>query len=283
MRRLALLVLLLVAACKEAPAAKMNAVREVLLEDAPTFDAELAACSEKSAANACLGELATAVGSKSGFNATKPDQSAATAVAILLVRDRHGEWVAGAPDGWLQVMRKGRGPGADALRLAVALRLSKTLPPYARTLTDADAVGFLRDVGSALPGSCSTYAALGAGADDKTLPAEEMSDHSACVQKDLGRGGGPGGTYGHGVWRSAAGLLAFVREATHALKDGLGTMGGKYKDVVLARLGLVDGALAKLVLVTLEDPPPAAVDMLGEHRDAGVLPAAKDAGADGRP
>ena len=257
----------------------MNAVREVLLDDAPTFDSELAACSGKSAANACLGDLATAVGSKSGYNATKPDQSAATAVAILLARDKHGDWVT-VPDGWLQVMRKGRGPGSDALRLAVALRLSKTLPTYAKTLVDADAVGFLRDVGSALPGSCSTYAALGAGTDDKALPIEEMSDHSACVQKDLGREGGPGGTYGHGVWRSAAGLLAFVRETTHALKDGLGPMGGKYKDSVNARLGVVDAALATVVLVKLEDPPPAGMDMVGEHLEAGALPAAKDAGAD---
>ena len=282
MRRFLPLVLLIAAAsCKEDPSAKMNAVREVLLADAPTFDSELAACSGKSAANACLGDLATAVGSKSGFNVTKPDQSAATAVAILLVRDKHGDWVS-TPDGWLQVMRKGRGPGADALRLAVTLRLSKTLPAYAKTLTDADAAGFLRDVGSALPGSCSTYAALGAGTDDKALPIEEMSDHSACVQKDLGREGGPGGTYGHGVWRAAAGLLAFVRETVHVVKDGLGTMGGKYKDAVNARLGVVDAALAKVVLVKLEDPPPAGPDMVSEHLDAGAMPVAKDAGRAGR-
>lgn len=279
MRRLLPLVLLLVASCKEDPAAKMNAVREALLEDAPAFDGELATCSGKSATNACLGELATAVGSKSGFNATKPDQASATALAILLVRDKHGEWVS-APDGWLGVMRKGRGPGADALRLAVTLRLAKTLPAYAKTLTDADALAFLRDVGSALPGSCSTYAALGAGTDDKALPIEEMSDHSACVQKDLGREGGPGGTYGHGIWRAAAGLLAFVRETVHVVKDGLGTMGGKYKDSVNARLGVVDAALATVVLVKLEDPPPAGMDMVGEHLEAGALPAAKDAGAD---
>ena len=257
----------------------MNAVREALLEDAPAFDSELASCGSKSAASGCLGELATAVGSKSGFNAAKPDQSAATAVAILLVRDKHGDWVS-SPDGWLQVMRKGRGPGADALRLAVALRLSKTLPLYAKPLADPDATGFLRDVGSALPGSCSTYASLGAGTDEKALPIEEMSDHSACVQKDLGREGGPGGTYGHGVWRSAAGLLAFVRETVHVLKDGSGTMGGKYKDALNARLGVIDGALAKVVLVKLEDPPPAGMDMVGEHLDAGALPAPRDAGAE---
>lgn len=278
MRRLVPLALLLVASCKEAPAAKMNAVREALLEESPTFDAELAGCESKSATTACLGNLAAAVGSKSGFNATKPDQSSATAVAILLVRDKHGDWV-GGPDVWLQVMRKGRGPGADSLRLAVALRLSRTLPAYAKALTDADVPAFLRDVGGALPGSCNTYAALGAGTDDKALPLEDMSDHSACVQKDLGREGGPGGTYGHGVWRSAAGLLALVRETVHVLKDGIGAMGGKYKDALSARLGVVDGALARLLLVKLADPPPSG-GMLGEHLEAGALPAPKDAGAE---
>lgn len=278
MRRLVLLVLLSVASCKEDPAAKMNAVRDSLLEESPTFDAELAGCGSKSAATGCLGELATAVGSKSGFSTTKPDQSSATAVAILLGRDKHGDWV-GTPDVWLHVMRKGRGPGADSLRLAVALRLERTLPTYAKPLADADVSAFLRDVGGALPGSCSTYAALGVGTDDKALPLEDMSDHSACVQRDLGREGGPGGTYGHGVWRSAAGLLALVRETVHALKDGSGAMGGKYKDALSARLGVVDGALAKLVLVKLADPPPSG-GMLGEHLDAGALPLPKEAGAE---
>ena len=48
----------IVASCKEDPAAKMNAVREALLEDAPTFDGQLAACSGKAATNACHGNVA---------------------------------------------------------------------------------------------------------------------------------------------------------------------------------------------------------------------------------
>ncbi|MDB5212786.1 MAG: hypothetical protein JWO86_713, partial [Myxococcaceae bacterium] len=65
----------------------------------------------------CFAEIATALGSKRGFNPKPPDQAAATTVAIVLLRDGRGDWVAHSED-WLGSMKVGKGSGPDALRLA---------------------------------------------------------------------------------------------------------------------------------------------------------------------
>lgn len=269
LRALAALALLLgVAACKDDPGAKLNAVRDQLATASPTFDDKLTPCPTD---GSCLGPLAKDLGSAKGCSATSPDQASVGAVAVLVARDGHGEW-AGGLDEWISVMRKGKGTGADALRLAVGLRLSKVLPTYAHPLTEAELPAFFKDVGRALPGSCKTYARLGDGATDASLAIEDQSDHSPCVQKDLGREGGPGGTYGHGAWRAAAGLAALAREVAHALEDGAALMSAKYKQPATDRAKTSRDAIAKIVLVSVEQPVGTWLgpDMLDTHGDGGL-------------
>ncbi len=249
MRRVAALVLALsLAACKDDPNAKLNAVRDELANSSPSFDPKLTPCPTD---GSCLGGLAKDLGSTKGYSAEKPDQASVGALAVLVARDGHAEWATGD---FLQVLEKGKGAGADALRLAVGLRLAKVLPTYAHALTDADLPGFFKDVGRALPGSCKTYALLGDGKADATLAIEDMSDHSACVQKDLGLEGGPGGSYGQGPWRAAAALLAHARAAAKAIDTGSGLMPAKYKQPASERAKSATDAIAKIVLVTVTAP-----------------------------
>ncbi len=169
--------------------------------------------------NPCLGDLATALGSKSGYHEEPPDQAAAAAVSVVIARDGKG-WAAGHPDAWLKVIRVSKGPGPDALRFAAAMRVQSIAKAYAHEITtDEEARKLLKDVAT-LPGACDTYARLGAGADDATLPLTVQADHSPCVQRDLGRNGGPGGTYGFGIWRAAAGALAMTRDVAISLAEG---------------------------------------------------------------
>lgn len=266
MRRLAPIALLLLAACKDDPNAKLNGVRDELSGASPSFDAKLTPCPTDAT---CLGPLAKDLGSTKGYSAEKPDQASVGALAVLIARDGHGEWATGD---WLDVLRQGKGSGADALRLAIGLRLAKVLPTYAHALTDAELPAFFKDVGRALPGSCKTYALLGDGKADATLDVAEMSDHSACVQKDLAREGGPGGAYGQGPWRAAAALQTRARAAAKAIQDGASLMGAKYKQVADARAKTALDALGNMVLVKVDAPAGNWTgDALSEsHGDGGI-------------
>jgi hypothetical protein len=249
MRRIAALVTALgLSACKDDPNAKLNAVRDELANPSPSFDGKLTPCPTD---GSCLGPLAKDLGSTKGWSPDKPDQASVGALAVLVARDGHAEWANGD---FLQVMEKGKGAGADALRLAVGLRLSKVLPTYAHALTDAELTGFFKDISRALPGSCKTYALLGDGKADATLAIEDMSDHSACVQKDLQLEGGPGGGYGQGPWRAAAALLTHARAAAKAVDVGSALMPAKYKQPASERAKAALDALGKVVLVTVGAP-----------------------------
>jgi hypothetical protein len=188
--------------------------------DVASATKDLPACAAASAVpHPCLGELATAFGSKSGYSEEPPDQASAAALAVAIARDAKGS-MAGHPDAWLKVIRVSKGAGPDALRVATALRVQSIARTWARAITtEDDARRFLKDV-SALPGACNTYVDLAAGKDDATLPLTEQADHSPCVQRDLGRKFGPGGTYGFGLWRAVAGALALVKETADALEEG---------------------------------------------------------------
>lgn len=212
--------------------ARIDALRDGLADnDVAKATKDLPACPDSDAVpNPCMTELATALGSKSGYHEEPPDQAAAAALAVTISRDGKG-FTAGHPDAWIKIIKISKGPGPDALRLATASRVVAIAKAYGHEVTsDDEARKLLKDV-AALPGACDTYAKLGAGADDEKLPLGVQADHSACVQRDLGRNNGPGGQYGFGLWRAAAGALAFTREIAAALAEGEKIAGKSYAHV----------------------------------------------------
>lgn len=277
--------------CKKSPMARLENLRDALASGEETRIAEavdgLPPCEAPvDGKRACLGAIATILGSKDGFLSTGPNQASAGATAVILVRDKHGDWIP-EPGTWLASMRAAKGPGADALRLAVAHQMALAAPKLAhKAEEEADARAMMKEIGAAIPGSCATYTDLGTGIDDKTLSPERTSDHSPCVQRDLGRPGGPGGTYGQGVWRAAMGAATLWREESRILHDGAAQMEGKPKERLLAELAIIDGATGKTAMKTIETPQNGAFYAIGVHDDAGValstMPdasAPKDAGA----
>ncbi len=237
-----LLVLLAAASCKKSPMGRVEQVRDELAGDGPRWDSALPSCAN--ARPTCAVTLATAIGAP--FDDKKPDQVSAAVVAILVARDRHGSDVA-SPDVWLAAMRIAKGPGADALRLAVALEMSQIAAKHARPLdTDAEGRGFLADVASVIPGACPAYEWLGAGTNPDSMRPEDSPDHSACIQHDLSRKEGPGGTYGQGLFRGVAAGLALWKDALAALHEGAGKMDAPYKTTLESRLGIIDAATSKI-------------------------------------
>jgi hypothetical protein len=230
------------------------------------------------ASGECLAQVATWFGSKTGFHFDEPDQSSAATAALAIARDGHGESIP-APEAWLYALRSGEGPGADALRLATSARMATTAPTFARALdADADARALMRAVAESVAGACDTYALLGAGTSDATLPPATRVDHSACVQGDLDRASGPSehGRYGAGVWRGAEGALAVWKDVATALQTGVVKANDATKAVLAARLTGIDAAIAKIAPKKLA-PAPDLTQFMGEsHADI-------DAGAPMRP
>jgi len=181
----AVLLALAFAGCSKT--ARIEALRDGLAAgDVAAATKDLPACSGDAVPNPCLGDLATALGSKSGYHEEPPDQAAAAAVSVVIARDGKG-WAAGHPDAWLKVIRVSKGPGPDALRFAAAMRVQSIAKAYAHEITtDEEARKLLKDVAT-LPGACDTYARLGAGADDKTVPVEATK----ALAEALGKAGGP--------------------------------------------------------------------------------------------
>lgn len=285
-----------VAACK-GPNAKIEALRDGLAaDDATALDGASAgfpACKEPFTAPAdkgCLTDLAHAFGSKSDFNGKSPDQASAASVALVVARDKRGDWLASVTgaDVWLGAMRTGKGPGADSLRLAVARQMAAGAPDVGNAIDDEkDTPPLLKAVAAAVPGACATYQMLGAGADDKTMAIPDMPDHSACVQKDLARKDGPGGTYGRGKLRAAEGAVALWKDAARAVREGLAQMSGAPRATVEAKLGAIDAATAKIALKKVPREDGWIKDMTDLHGDAGVpldgkTPSKPDAGTQRR-
>jgi hypothetical protein len=272
-------------ACRRSPIARIEGLRDALasgeearisgaVEGLPVCEAPV------DGKRACFGLIATALGSKDGFVSTSPNQASAAATAVLLVREKHGDWIP-EPGTWLASMRAAKGPGADALRLAVAHEMARAAPKVAHKATEeSDARAMMKEIAAAIPGACGTYADLGAGIDEQTLPPERTSDHSPCVQRDLGRAGGPGGTYGQGLWRAGLGAVTLWKEEARILRDGSAQMDGKAKERLVAQLAIIEAASAKIEMKPVETPKNGAFYAIGVHDDAGVgLAATPDAGA----
>ena len=288
----------LAAGCK-GPMAKIDAVRESLERD---DSAAIASATEGYPACAdapplallptqpsprdtgCFADIANALGSKKGFVGRPPDHAATTTVAIVLLRDGRGDWVAHVED-WLGSIKTGKGSGPDTLRMAVARKMAEAAPRIGRKLEEEkDALEAMKAVAGAIPGACPTYWLLGSGTDPSKIAAEHSADHAACVHRDLARREGPGSSYGSGTFRALEGSLALWRETERALRLGLASAGPRAKAMIETKLKVIEPATQAIATKRIASAnSPEAVLMLGEvHADAGVpLWKDKDAGADG--
>jgi len=288
-----LAVVAMASSCK-GPMAKIEAVRDALERDdaaavkAATESYPMCADAEPVALGAgqpsprdkgCFADIAAALGSKKGFNPSPPDQAAAATAAIVLVREGRGDYLAHA-DNWLASLKNGKGPGPDALRLAVAKRMAEAAPRVGRKLDDdAAARDAMKAIAGAVPGACPTYALLGGGRDPKSLPPELSAEHAACVHKDLARREGPGPSYGEGIFRALEGSLAVWREMERALRLGLANTAEGPKATLENKLKIIEPATQAIASKKIAvASPAAAVTFLGEvHAEAGII-LWKDAG-----
>jgi hypothetical protein len=232
----------------------------------------------------CFAEIANALGSKKGFSDKPPDHAATTTVAIVLLRDGRGDWVAHV-DEWLGSLKTGKGSGPDTLRLAVARKMAEAAPRVGKKLEEEkDALDAMKAVAGAIPGACPTYWLLGSGTDAAKIPAEQSADHAACVHRDLGRREGPGSSYGSGTFRALEGSLAVWRETERALRLGLANASPAAKAMLETKLKVIEPATQAIATKRIASAsPPEAVLMLADvHADAGVpIIRSKDAGAEG--
>lgn len=234
----------------------------------------------KGADAACLAGLASALGSKTGFHAQPADQASAAAVAVLIGRDGLG-YAIPRPDAWLDLLKNGKGPGIDALRMAVSSGMAHEAPVVGqKTEDEAVARKMMRAVAARIPGACPTYELLGSGKDNATLAPELRAEHSTCVQKQLSLRDGPGGRYGAGIFRATEGAMALWRETERALRLGLEHTSPETRDRVTKDLAVIEPATQRIALH--REASTVAMDVLtrlGEaHAEAGV-PIVRDAGA----
>jgi hypothetical protein len=172
-------------------------------------------------------------------------------------------------------MKNGKGAGHDALRLAVARKMAEAAPVVGRKIDDDDddaARAAMRAVVGAVPGACPTYWLLGTGVDPKTIPPELSADHSACVQKDLSRREGPGGSYGSGTLRALEGALALWRETERALRIGIPLAAPGPKAVLEKKLAIIEAATRKIQTKKMDSTLSSAMlGYMGEvHAEAGI-------------
>lgn len=282
---LAVVSLLLFTACKR-PMAKIEALSTALAKDDASAIATATegypACADAPPAalnptqrspqeEGCFAAIASALGSKKGYRSSPPDQAAAATVALSLLRDRRGDWIAHA-DVWLDALKSGTGTGFDALRLAVARNMADGAPSVGRRIDDdASARSAMKTISSAIPGACATYWQIGSGTNPSDLTVEQSAEHSACVHRDLGRREGPGGTYGDGTFRALEGSIALWRETERALRLGVPRTGSRSKAALEAKLAVIERTTQAIATKKLQDRP-ALVQFLGEaHADAGVV------------
>ncbi len=228
----------------------------------------------------CFAAIANALGSKKGFLPMPADHAATATIAVVLLRDGRGDWVAHA-ENWLGSLRNGKGSGPDTLRLAVARKMAAAAPVVGRTIeTESGARDAMKAVAGAIPGACPTYWLLGSGTEAAAVATEHSADHAACVQHDLKRREGPGGSYGSGTFRALEGSLALWRETERALRLGVSSAGSSAKPTIEAKLAVIEPATHAIATKKMEaTSPDAAVAFLGAmHADAGA-PMERDAGS----
>jgi hypothetical protein len=227
---------------------------------------------------ACVSALAKALGSKEAYNPNNPDQAGAAAVALILVREKRGYVVPGV-DTWMAAIRTASGPGADAVRLAVALRMADIAPRLGKAIDDErEAISIARAIGTAFPGACATYAKLPADpAALEKMPPAEHPDHSPCVQRDLKRSTGAGAAYGSGAFRALAGALALWGEELNALEQGATKMTGKAQDAVTSKLPAIKSATLACKPKRVEVPGNAWAQAAGAAAHDGTAPAPSSA------
>jgi hypothetical protein len=243
-------------------AKKTESVRDALARDDVSAVKSIASVPECGAtetgrehAKGCLDALAKALGSREAFNVSNPDQAAAAAVAVLLVRERRGDWVLG-DDTWIMAMKSAKGAGADALRLAVATRMCELAPRLGKKIDDdKEAASLVHDLGTAFPGACATYAAMPLDAAAlSAMPPAEHPDHAPCVQKDLARAGSLGVAYGYGVWRALEATTALWNDELRALHAGAALMTGAPRESLDRKLATIDEATARIALKRVTVP-----------------------------
>jgi len=240
--------------CHRSPMSKIEALRDALdvgSRERALSAVEVPPCPEpdtEAGRTACLNATARAFGATDGFSADHPDQASAAAVAFLLVRDRSGAGIP-RPDTWLEAVASSSGPGADALRLAVAAAMVEDAPFIGKPIeTEPAARSMLGAVARAIPGACGTYSRLGRGADVASFTAPESPDHSPCVQHDLVRKDGPGPAYGDGLWRAVAGAAALWKDGARALLVGFATTAGPVRKGMRRKLDVIDAATHQLTV-----------------------------------
>jgi hypothetical protein len=195
----------------------------------------------------CLDGATRAFGS-TAFSTERPDQASAAAVAFVLARRSGGEGLP-APDTWITAVAHARGPGADALRLAVSTAMAEGSPRVGKHVDEEpDARAMLSAVASSVPGACETYGALGRGQTLASFAPAASPDHSPCVQHDLERKDGPGPAYGDGLWRAAAGAAALWRDEARALDEGVGVAEGRAREALQKRVDVIDAATKELAV-----------------------------------
>ena len=231
----------------------------------------------------CLDGIANALGSKTGFAAESPDHAGAATAALIIARDGRGDGLANV-DQWLNDLKTAKGTGHDTLRLAVARRMAEAAPMIGRKLEDGATMrAALKAVVSAVPGACPTYWLVATSNDGKLAPGL-TPDHSSCVQHDLSRREGPGGTYAEGLPRALEGALALWRETERALRLGASLAAPNAKAIIATKLAVIEAATQKIATVRVDSKSSAAaITALGDvHAEAGVAftpTAPSDAGA----
>lgn len=245
---------------------------------------ELPGCADVDAAKgadpACLAALANALGSKKGFSAQPADQASAAAAAVLVARDGLG-FAVPRPDVWLDLLKNGKGPGVDALRMAVASAMAKEAAVIGqKTEDEAVARTMMRAVARRIPGACPTYELLGKGLDNEKLAPELRAEHATCVVKQLSFRDGPGPRYGSGIFRATEGAMALWRETERALRLGVEHAGADAQARVTKDLAIIEPATQKIALKrdTSTTASEVTARLAEAHAEAGV-PIVRDAGA----
>ena len=225
---------------------RITALRDALVEDDSAAVAKLVrgpACGERE----CLDRTARELGGTAGFGSNNPDQASAAAVALVVARDHRANLVPDE-DHWTMALRQAHGPGADALRLAVAGEMAKLAPRIGKTWQDeAEVTALVHDAAGVLPGACEAYVRL-ASDGPGVLRADVRPDGPPCVARDLQRQTGSLASGRHGVWRAAAGMQALWRDEAKALRDGAVLATGAAKTALRSRLGVIEAATASMRL-----------------------------------
>jgi hypothetical protein len=258
------------------PMGKIESLRDALVEgdrDGASRAIEVGECPEapkEANAASCLDGAARAFGAPT-FSSTHPDQASAAAAAYLLVRRREGAGIPAA-DTWLEAIATSPGPGADALRLALASAMKEVVPRVGKHVDDEPAArGLLDAVAHAVPGACEAYAALGRGDPITSFSPAASPDHAPCVQHDLERKDGPGPAYGDGLWRAAAGGAALWKEASHALTLGIGITDGGVRRTLRRDLDVIEASTRELAVRTVTTTQTGQYGAASTHQPGGAL------------